>query len=80
MNKTRSKIFQHRGVKYRAHFLQRPFREGLEVTIKLGSETIRVAELGYGEKALIAKLKSRIDTTLGGPGKSVPLADPERSA
>ena len=56
-----TKRFQHRGVRSTAVFLRRPFREGLEVTVTVGDATIRVAELGLGERALIARLKALID-------------------
>ena len=56
-----SKRFSYRGQRYTARFYRRPFREGLEVSIQIGSKTIRVGELGLGEKALIEKLKAEID-------------------
>jgi len=54
--------FQHKKVQYKAVFSRRPFREGLEVTVVVGESTIRVAELGLGEKALLLKVKSIIDS------------------
>ena len=57
--------FQHRNKRYTAVFIRRPFREGLEVSVKVGQETLRVAELGLGEKALVLRLKGLIDSALG---------------
>jgi hypothetical protein len=56
-----TKRFQHRNKRYTAVFLRRPFREGLEVSVKVGTQTLRVAELGLGEKALVLRLKAIID-------------------
>jgi hypothetical protein len=60
-----SRRFQHKKKRYTAVFLRRPFREGLEVSVKLGDQTLRVAELGLGEKALLLRLKGLIDSALG---------------
>ncbi len=56
-----TKRFSHRGVRYLAVFYRRPFREGLEVSLEVRGKTIRVGELGLGERALIEKLKAEID-------------------
>ena len=56
-----TKIFQHRGKRYRAEFLARPFREGQEVRVQVGNKALTVAEFGLGEKAAISKLKAEID-------------------
>lgn len=55
--------FQHKGVRYQIRFIRRPFREGLEAVVRVGDRELRVAELGLGEKALIAKMKVLIDAT-----------------
>lgn len=55
------KWFQHRGRRYRVTFVRRPFREGLEARLTLEGREIKLAELGLGERALIAKLKGLLD-------------------
>lgn len=60
-----TKRFQYKGVRYSALFTQRPFREGLEVSLELDGTTISVAELGLGQKALIECLKHEIDRHFG---------------
>jgi hypothetical protein len=57
--------FEHRGVTYQAQFTRRPFREGLEVSVVVGEETLKIAELGLGTNAVISKLRARIDEFLG---------------
>ena len=47
-----------------ARFIQRPFREGLEVEVDVDGRTIRVGELGLGEEALINKVRAEIEKTL----------------
>ncbi len=59
-----TRIFSHRKKRYRAFFRRRPFREGLEVSLQVGEHTIRIGELGLGEKATIQKLKAEIDKLL----------------
>lgn len=49
------------GVEYRAEFVRRPFREGLEVRVELPDETITIAELGLGELALLERARSLIN-------------------
>ena len=53
--------FEHRGRRHRAEFIQRPFREGLEVRLTAAGEVICLAELGLGEQALVARLKAELD-------------------
>lgn len=38
-------------------FTQRPFREGLEVTVYLGDEALHFGELGFGEGAVIERIR-----------------------
>ena len=56
--------FTHRKQRYTAVFRARPFREGREVTVAVGGHTIRVGELGLGERATIERLKHEIDELL----------------
>lgn len=53
--------FEHRGKQFIARTFSRPFREGQEVTVELGTRTVRIAELGFGEQATIEKLKAELD-------------------
>jgi hypothetical protein len=48
------------GMKFEAEFIQRPFREGIEVRIKTSQGIVRIAELGLGERALVEKARSLI--------------------
>lgn len=58
--------FQHRKKKYRVRFLRRPFREGLEAIVEhREGASLRIAELGLGEKALIARAKRLLDDMNG---------------
>jgi len=59
-----SKRFTHLGREFKAHFRKRAFREGLEVSLEVEGQTLRIAELGLGEKAIIEKLKAQIDKIL----------------
>jgi hypothetical protein len=45
------------GITYRAIFIKRPFREGLEVRVALPDGTVSVAELGLGETALLERVR-----------------------
>jgi hypothetical protein len=57
--------FEHRGTTYSAEFVRRPFREGLEVSVLVGEDILKIAELGLGSNALVEKLRSMIDQHLG---------------
>jgi hypothetical protein len=46
------------GVVYRAVFIKRPFREGLEVLVTLPEQTISVADMGLGENALLERIRA----------------------
>jgi hypothetical protein len=48
------------GMRFKAQFVQRPFREGIEVRIKTSAGVVTVAELGFGEQALLEKARSLI--------------------
>lgn len=48
------------GLRFQAHFVRRPFREGVEVRIKTSQGVITIAELGFGERALLEKARSVI--------------------
>ena len=56
------KNFRYRGRSYQAQFIKRPFREGLEVSVRLGNgERLRIGELGLGEHALLERICGEID-------------------
>lgn len=59
--------FEVDGQPYDAHFVRRPFREGLEVSVEVGDATITLAELGYGEAAILQALEERIRKLVGSP-------------
>ena len=76
-----SRVVRHRGVSYKVRFSKRPFREGLEVAVKLRDGTVlRVGELGLGEQALLEKLGGEIDRHLNGSGTPPSLAVASLSA
>ncbi len=52
------------GTLYQAVFVQRPFREGIEVLVPLSSKTLSIAELGLGEQALIEGIKELVRAEL----------------
>ena len=52
------------GTLYQAVFVQRPFREGIEVLVTLPSKTLSIAELGLGEQALIEGIKELVRAEL----------------
>lgn len=53
--------FQVCGQRYWADFYRRPFREGLEVRVGRGDrELLRLAELGLGERELVARAKKAL--------------------
>ena len=54
------KPFEVDGEHFEAVFVRRAFREGLEVTVDYYGEEIHVAELGFGEMALLEQVKSII--------------------
>lgn len=43
---------------YRALFIKRPFREGIEVRVEGPDGTLCVSEMGLGEQALLEKIQS----------------------
>ncbi len=49
---------------FRATFIKRPFREGVEVRIEAPWGVISVAELGLGEQALLEKAQALIEAEL----------------
>ena len=55
--------FEVDGETYRATFVRRPFREGLEVVIDLPAGPLRLAELGLREQALLEKATRLIRAT-----------------
>jgi hypothetical protein len=59
--KTTKHVFTYRGKEYTISYLKRPFREGLEATVNIDGESFHVAELGYGEEAVIERIKAEID-------------------
>lgn len=56
--------FSVAGQEFEAHFLRRPFREGLEVAVMVRDEVLRIAEFGFGEQALLEKLSHEITRRL----------------
>lgn len=48
------------GRQFIAHFRKRPFREGVEVVVEVDGTTVRIAELGLGDGALMERIKSEI--------------------
>ena len=52
------------GEAFEVHFLRRPFREGLQVTIVVRGTEISLGELGLGEQALLEAARSRIQEIL----------------
>ena len=63
-------VLDHRGVRYLLHYRRRPFREGLEVTVIIGGETVKLAEFGFGEEALLEKVRSEIDKRVTCPASA----------
>jgi hypothetical protein len=58
--KRRQREIEVAGQKYQVTFIQRPFREGLEVEVACGDEILRFAELGLGEEAVLEKIRAAI--------------------
>ncbi|MBX7137526.1 MAG: hypothetical protein K1X83_06030 [Oligoflexia bacterium] len=54
--------FQHRGRRYSAVLVERPFREGGEMRFLVDGREVNVADLGLGKRALVAKAKHLIDS------------------
>jgi hypothetical protein len=54
------RIIEVNGMRFEAQFVQRPFREGIEVRINTLNGIVTVAELGLGEQALLEKARSVI--------------------
>jgi hypothetical protein len=52
--------FEVEGQQFEAVFARRPFREGLEVQVAVGDDVLRFAEYGFGETALLEKVKTRV--------------------
>jgi hypothetical protein len=59
-----SKTFEVDGREFEAVFMRRPFREGLEVRVDVDGETLSIAELGYGETALLEMAKVMVEQHL----------------
>ena len=59
-----SEEISYRGERYTIVYTQRPFREGLEIELRLPSGPLKVAELGLGKAALEAKIHAVIDNYL----------------
>ena len=57
------------GVRFQAQFVYRPFREGVEVRIKTSEGVLSIAELGFGERAMIEKARSVIRARGLTPGR-----------
>jgi len=53
--------FEHNGQTYSARLVSRPFREGQEAILVVGEQTITIAELGFGDLALIERFKAELD-------------------
>ena len=53
----RTIIFDVGGKEYSAELKSRPFREGIEVVLDLDGELIRIPELGFGDTAIVERLK-----------------------
>ncbi len=47
-------------------FFRRPFREGLEVHVDVDGEVLSIAELGFGETALLERVRVAIVDHLKG--------------
>lgn len=43
---------------YRALFIKRPFREGIEVRVEGPDGTLCISEMGLGEQALLQRIQS----------------------
>ncbi len=68
MEEVWTKPFSVDGQDFEATFVRRPFREGLEVHCMVSGVTVRVAEFGFGETALLEKLRARVIELLRFPG------------
>ena len=64
MEEVWSKTFEVQGRAFEAVFMRRPFREGLEVRVEVDGETLSIAELGYGETALMEMAKDMVERHL----------------
>jgi hypothetical protein len=61
------------GRTYRAIFIKRPFREGIEVHVEGPDGLLRIAEMGLGEKALLEKVRSLLVDRLSFGEKNCPV-------
>lgn len=55
-----TKFLEVSGRRFEVVFIRRPFREGIEVRIDVDGEVISIAELGFGETALLERAKTAI--------------------
>lgn len=64
MEEVWSKTFQVGEREFEAVFIRRPFREGLEVRVDVDGEILSIAELGYGETALLEMARAMVERHL----------------
>jgi hypothetical protein len=69
MEEVWSRSFEVEGRMFEAVFSRRPFREGLEVTIEVDGKTLRLAEFGFGETAMLEKAKAAVLVALRGDNR-----------
>lgn len=64
MEETWTREIQVGEERFELHFVRRAFREGLEVRVNVRGKEISLAELGFGERALIERARARIEAEL----------------
>ena len=68
MEEVWTKKVEVQGREFEIVCMRRPFREGLEVHVDVDGTTLTIAELGYGESALMERIRAAIVEHLSATG------------